>query len=708
MKWIVKNTPPQDVKNLQEKYNLGLIFAELLAGRGVKKAEDIKFYLENDISFLENPFLFDEMETFCDRITQAAEEEEKVHIFGDRDVDGMTSTALLATELRNMGLSVSYSVPMGDEPYAFTKEAIDRIHADGVTLAITVDCGVSCNTEVEYAESLGIDFLITDHHIAPPELPLAVAIINPKVESSSYPYSGLAGVGVVAKCIWALRFSLTDYYKESFILLHAMPTEADTVLIEAAKVENLIVKERIAEEIVPGVLRTNSSRLISFLNCSLPVFVLDKDSELEQLKKAFPKADIYLQEFRDKFEKALPAIKDKSLFALSQVSKFARYNSPRSELDTLIGLFSAYVRITNPPLYKDYLKIMDLVAIGTISDLMPMTGENRILVRNGLQELEKAERVSLTGLLLQQNLLGRKISATDVSWQISPFLNAAGRMGMPDIAINMLLSKDKNKAGEYASELIRLNRERQKAGENCWTRLYPVAKQSYEVFAGKFVLVNDDNIPRGITGIFATRLQKTFGVPTMVITKTSDGRSVGSLRSPKNFNCHDFLQGYSDLLDDFGGHNFAGGFTMNPQKTDELAKRIANDIDFFDIAPQEDETLEIDVVIPKELFTEKIIKIVDLMEPYGEQNPILVFVIEGAVIKDLTAMTNQKEASSNHLRMNLQYGQYKWPAVFWSAGQRAGRDFSEGDTVNVAFRLGHNYFRNQDLLQITVLDIKRC
>ncbi len=707
MKWNNKKASVEVVRSLQEKFNLPLILAQILAVRGVRDPEDVKYYLEKDISFLENPFLFRDMDSFADRVLDAVEEKERVHVFGDRDVDGITSTALLVTELRRMGLTVSWSVPMGDEPYAFSREAIDKVHEEGTTLCLTVDCGISCAAEIAYAATLGIDFLVTDHHIAPPVLPEACAIINPRIPDSGYPYNGLAGVGVVAKCIWALRFAQTKYYKERFILLHSMPTEGGTIAIEAVKLENLVQTDRIAEEVVPALLSADKSRILKFLDCGLPVFVLDKAGEVEQLKKAFPRVDIYVQDLRADFEKVLPATRGRSLFELSGASRFGLYSPLRSELDTLIGLYAAYIRITTPSIYREYIKIMDLVAIGTISDLMPMTGENRILVRTGLKQLEKNERTSLQGFLAMQNLLGRQISGTDVSWQISPLINAAGRMGQPDVAIKMLLAENRIEADSLASRLQELNKERQKAGETCWSRLYPAARKSWEDTGGKLVLVMDSNIPRGITGIFATRLEKAFRSPAMVITQTQDSRAVGSMRSPKNFNCHNFLQGYSDLLDDYGGHNFAGGFTTDSVRIQTFVKRVMNDVDYMDIEPLEEDAIDIDAVIPEGLFTEGIIKIVDMMEPYGEANPTLVFEIKGATIENLTAMTNQKDAGSNHLRMNISYGSYKWPAVFWAAGERAGRDFCDGDRVNVAFRLGHNYFRGQDTLQLTIQDIKR-
>ena len=707
MKWKIRQAAYEDIKALQDRFGLNLVSAKILAGRGVCAPENARFWLESDISFLHNPFSFEDMEMFCDRILQAVEDNEKVRVFGDRDVDGITSTALLVTELRQMGLDASYTVPMGDDPYGMTEDSVRQAIADGVTLAITVDCGISCFKEIDYAQSHGLDVLVTDHHIPSCDLPPASAIIDPKVPGCGYPFESLAGVGVVAKCIWAMRFAQSRFYRSPVILLHSYPGN-DTVVIEAARIENLQVTGRITEEVVPGMLPEHNSRLVKFLSSGTPIYVLDRDEEMIQLKKAFPKADIYTAELRGEFEKALPGIRGKSLFALSQVSRFALYTQVRSELDTLIGLFGAYVRATTPMLYKEYQNLMDLVAIGTISDLMPMKDENRILVKAGLKVLETNPRDSLRPFLSMQNLLGRKLSTTDVGWQISPLLNASGRLGRPDEAIDMLLSKDQVSALEHAQELNRLNKERQRLGEEAWSRLQGKAKKSYESFGTKMVLVNDTNIARGITGIIATRLLKAFRCPAIVITATDDGRAIGSMRSNSGFNCHDFLSNYADIFEDYGGHAQAGGFSLSPDKVDELCIRISEDVDYIDCPDTEqEEILDIDAVLGTEDMRENLIKTVERFEPYGEQSNPLLFLVEGARVENIMSMQNSKDPAHAHLRVTISYGSLQWPCVFWSAGQRVGSDFSEGEIVDVVFKMGRNYYKNQELIQLTVMDMRR-
>ena len=696
----------QDIRSLQEHFNLKCLTAKVLAGRGITESRDVKFYLENDISFLHNPFEFEDMELFCERILQAVENSEKVRVFGDRDVDGITSTSLLVTELRRLGLDVSYTVPMGDEPYGVTRDTIDAALSDGIGLAITVDCGISCFDEVNYARSKGLDFLITDHHIAGEYIPNAVAIIDPKIEGCGYPFRDLAGCGVVLKCIWALRFSMTSYYNNPVILLHALPGN-NTVIIEAARIENMTVSGRISEEVCPGVLPAENSRILKFLACGLPIFVLDSETEMKQLRKAFAGADINIIDLRQEFEKYLLVVKGKSLFELNNISRFALYSRVRSELDTLVGLYYAYIRSSNPLLYRNFVTLTDLAAIGTISDLMPMCDENRIIVRNGLKQLEVNTRPGLLPLLGMQNLLGHRISTTDISWSVSPLINAAGRLGKPDIAIKMILSENSNNAFELTNSLNSLNKERQKMGEEAWKRIISDANRFFESSGSKMVLVHDSKIPRGITGILATRLQKTFKAPSIVITTTEDNRYLGSIRSSSSFNCHDFMSRYSDLFADFGGHDCAGGFTLLPDKCEEFIARISEDIDTMDCPEEPENTVDIDAVISENEFETGLMNLVEQMEPYGEQNPPLTFMIKGARIENVASMSNSRDPGNNHVRMTINYGSYRWPAVFWSSGNRLNRDFGEGEVVDIVFRMARNYYKNQESIQLTVVDIRR-
>ncbi len=706
MEWKKKAVASQDVKHLHEQYGLDLLCSSIMVRRGLTSSDQVKFHLESELTYLHNPFLFDDMEEVVDRINGAVSEGELVRVFGDRDVDGITSTALLVQELQRLGIDVSYKLPEGDEPYGLTMEGVDTAYEDDVTLIITVDCGISNNSEIAYAKTLGIDTIVLDHHLAGEELPPALAIIDPKVSGCGYPFEHLAGCGVVAKVIWALRFSQTDFYHEECILLHAQPGH-DTIIIQAMKVENLVIIDRVIEEINPGLLSPTQSKVLKFLTAGVPILVLDAASELAQLRQAFGKGvEIHLVDMRPEMESVMPVIKGKSIFALSNLSRALKYSvHGRDELQVLFSLFSAYSIKKHPLLDTGYDAILDLVAIGTIADLMPMEDENRILVKRGLKVLAAAKREALLPLFTMQNLIGKVLSTSDISWQISPVINASGRMGRPSLAVDMLLAPDLSVAERLAGELLALNKERQKMGEDAWERLVPQAKDSYEQTGSKLVMVEDASLSRGITGVMASRLMKQFNAPAMVLATIGGTRVSASMRSPVDFNVREFLSVFEDLFLDFGGHACAAGFSMDVQNLPVFKKRVADRIDHMEGMDELDESILIDCTLPVAYMTPDIIKVVEFFEPFGQNNPPLVLMMEGALIEDIQFLNNNK-GGPRHLKLTLSFGEYKWPALYWSSADRVGRDFDKGSEVDVAFRLGRNYYRNQATLQITILDLK--
>lgn len=706
MVWKKLPVSAQEMRRLHEQYGLDVLSASILARRGQTSSEQVKFFLEQELTYLHNPFLFDDMEEVVDRINEAVAEGEKVCVIGDRDVDGITSTALLVQELRSMGLDVSYQLPEGDDPYGMTLSGVDKAHEDKVTLMITVDCGISNFAEIAHAHSLGIDTIVLDHHISGNTLPPALAIIDPKMPGSGYPFEHLAGCGVVAKVIWALRFSQTDFYREECLLLHAQPGH-DTIIIQAMRIQNLLVIDRVIEEVNPGLISVSQSKVLAFLSCGLPILVLDAQAELVQLKQAFgKKVDVHLVEMRPQMEAVMPVMKNKGLFALSNLSRAIKYSSfGRDELQVLYTLFIAYCMKRYPSLDSDYESILDLVAIGTVADLMPMEDENRILVKRGLKVLTQGRRESLLPLFSMQNLLGKQLSTSDISWQISPVINASGRMGKPSVALEMMLSTDPGQAEELAGQLLRLNKERQKLGEDAWTRLLAMAKESFEASGSKLVVVEDSTLSRGITGVMASRLLKQFNAPAIVLATVGEERVSASMRSPDSFNAREFLSRFSDLFLDYGGHACAGGFSMDVSQLKVFKQRVMDEIDTMDCLPEEVEEVTIDCTLPEAYMTPDIIKVVEFFEPYGEKNPPLVLLMEGAVIENIQVMNN-KNGSVQHVKMTLAFGQYKWPALYWSAADRIGKDFDVGTAVDIVFRLGRNYFRNQESLQITIIDLK--
>ncbi|MDC7245455.1 MAG: single-stranded-DNA-specific exonuclease RecJ [Sphaerochaetaceae bacterium] len=710
--WKKESISVDSVRSLHENFGVDYISATLLARRGVDDKKSLKYYLESDLSYLHNPFLFDEMEDFVMRVAQAKEEGEKVRVFGDRDVDGITSTALLVEFLGSMGIEVSHRLPKGDEPYGLTVPGIDEALQDDVTLIITVDCGISNIEEVEYAQSKGIDVLITDHHIAGDIVPDAIAIIDPKIEECSYPFTHLAGCGVVAKVIWAVSFAMSDFFQQEIFLFHAYPGNTEkgkeTVIIEAVKMRNLLEIERMVEEVVPGILDVHQSRIISFLNSNLPIFALDVETERRLITRAFgTKIDIHIGELRQLLSATIPQIGSHSLFSLHRMSKSVKYSQRMSELDVLFSLFVTHVTRSIPYLRDKYEYIFDLVALGTIGDLMPMKDENRIMVKRGLALLNSHTRSSLIPLMTAQKLMGKQISTTDVSWQITPIINASGRMGTPEVALELLLSTKQDHAQTCSEQLLRLNKERQKMGEDSWNSLLPKAKNKYEEFEQKFLVVEDKNVNRGLTGIMASRLLRQFGVPSMVIAHIDENRLTGSMRSPTYFNIREFLSLFEDLFIDYGGHRCAGGFSIEKKNLPVLHERLSSAIEAMQRETDEEDTVTIDLELPPKYLTPEIISLVELFEPYGEGNPPIQFLISKTTIEEIRYLQNSRSNGVNHVKLTIRYGEYRWPAIFWNGSQIISESFQEGDEVDIVFRMGRNYFRNNETLQLTVIDIRK-
>jgi single-stranded-DNA-specific exonuclease len=374
----------------------------------------------------------------------------------------------------------------------------------------------------------------------------------------------------------------------------------------------------------------------------------------------------------------------------------------------LFSLFTAYVLKSVPGLSTEYEKILDLVAMGTIGDLMPMVNENRILVRTGMRMMTEGVRKELLALMTMQNLVGKQLSTSDIGWQLTPVINASGRLGRPDVAVNMLLAKDMRSCEEFAGELMRLNKERQKQGEDSWGRLLPKARNSHGDFDGKFLMVEDATVSRGLTGIMASRLLRQFNVPSMVIAHLDNERVTGSIRSPQHFNVRDFLSTFEDLFLDFGGHRCAGGFSMEYKHLDALRSRIVQAIDLVESRDGiEDEPVLIDAELPPDYLTPKLISLVEIFEPYGEGNPPLQFLIRGANVEELQLLNRSKGSGAAHVKMQLQYGGFRWPALYWNGADDVGSVFNEHDEVDVVFRMGRNYFRNNETLQLTVVSVQK-
>ncbi|MDR1626239.1 MAG: single-stranded-DNA-specific exonuclease RecJ [Spirochaetia bacterium] len=690
------------VRKIAERYGLDLITASILARRGIEDPQEMLFYLESDPRFLHNPFLFVEMEDAVDRILAAKEEGEKVLVFGDRDVDGITSIALLVRALAALGIDVSWRLPLGDEPYGLTLQAVEDFAAQNGTLIVTVDCGISNLREIARALELGIDTVVVDHHNPPEELPRACAILNPKVEDSGYPFRDLAGCGVAAKLVWALRFAGTGLYNQSFTLLNVRPGN-DSYVLEAVLMRNLVVMDSITEILSPGIVTVEGGRLAKFF--AGHVLVFGAKAQKEMLRKIFTRADIGLFDMAPEITKVFPGIQGKSLLRLRETSRLGLFQEEApGELDVFVDLYTSWVIKSNPKLSGDYSALFDLVALGTIADMMPVCNENRIIVRSGLEVLNSARpRDGIRELMRLQDILGKSLSARDVAWQISPPLNATGRMGEPDRAVRLLLSDSQEERDTLARGIVDLNDQRKKIVDDMWEAILPDARESLEGNDGKFVLVCDSRIHRGITGLLAQRLVKFFDVPSAACA-VLDGKVIGSLRSTRGYGALSFLEKCADILAEYGGHDFAAGFNFSSDRIPGFRKRLEDLVPGIILGEKDEEKICVDAELPPKFLRPDVEGVLKFFAPHGEGNPALTFMTAGVVVEDISFIGRDKD----HTRLLVRAGEHAWPAVFWNSAERVGRDFDRNDRVDILYQVEKNYFQNKETLRLAVIDIKRC
>lgn len=707
LRYSMKRVAPEVVRRFCERYKTDLTCANIFARRSITAPGEVRYYLENGLNWLHSPFLFKDMEEAVERILALKEEGGRIVIFGDRDADGVTSSALLGLELEGMGLDVVTMLPEGDEPYGISMDAVSRIIDAGASLVITVDNGVGAVDEVAALNDAGIDVIVTDHHIAGEELPDALAVIDPKVPGCGYPFEHLAGCGVASKFVWALRFAQTPLYKSHVILLHAEPGpgEDTTTIVQAVELYNLVETDRVVEELPNGAVDFSRSRLVRLLTRGLPIMVLDKDVELRQLRKAFgPGVDISLVDIRKELDAVIPRSRGRSLFELTTESRAALYADGHPEIEALLSLFTSCCIYKHPSLSRDYVKMLDLVAVGTVADMMPLVDENRILVRLGLKELGRMSRPSLIQLLSAQGLANHPITAHDIAWNISPVINSAGRLGCPSVALSLLKASDPQDCYDLTHKLLDLNKERQKLGDDAWQGARGKAKESLESFGSKFILLDIDT-PRGLTGVLATRtLKENPQVPgVVVLSAEEDGRVSASMRSRGSLNCRDFLSLLKDHMLDFGGHKYAGGFSMAGESKEAFKACLEEEVMKMDYSIDEDE-LAVDSLISDADMNLNLIRTVELFEPYGEANPPLAFMHSGGKVVDIITLG---DVSKGNIKVNVQIGKTVWPCLWWGARLDPGFDISIGDRLTIIFRMNRNYYRGVGNVQLTILQAKK-
>jgi len=709
MKWAKKDISAEKVKEISLKYNCDLLTASILERRGINTGDSVRYFLEDDIMSLRNPFALNGMEDAVERILAAREEGEKVLVFGDGDVDGITGTALLAGYLEGIGVDVSWRIPTGDESYGLSMKAVEDFAAKDGTLIITVDCGISRFTEIKRAAELSVDVIVTDHHEPQDELPQALVIINPKLKNSSYPFRNLSGCGVAFKLVCALRFAQTsELYGQQICLLNTRPVNGAWV-IEIAKMRNLLVFDTLTETIVPGMISVGETRLPSYLK-GQHILCWDAPLHKQTFIKLFGSGvEFGLMDISAQISKEIPQIAGQSLLRIKELSKTAKYSDRElSELDVLVNLFTSYAKICdkNSADTENENADIQLAALGTIADIMPLLDENRIIVRRGIECLEKKPRQGLSQLLQKLDLAGRHFETKDISWKLCPAINAARRMGCAQTAADLFFEKDLMKRERLAGELASMNEKRKDLEEETWAVVESMAYRNFDEYDEKFVLVFSEKINRGVAGLMAQRAVRCFNVPAMAVSMGEE-ICTGSLRSARGYNICVLLDQCGDLFIDSGGHKAAGGFSIMMKNWDafiERLKKTASAIEFE--KGTEEEVIQIDAELPHEYLSPDLLKLVDRFEPYGHDNEQLVFMTKNIIVREINFIGRPE---AKHVKLTLDAGKYKWPALYWQSADRViNKEFAVNDKVDIVFNISRDYYRRNEIPQIMIMDLRKC
>jgi single-stranded-DNA-specific exonuclease len=542
------------------------VVARLLCQRGLSDPEQADRFLNPSLDHLHDPMLLADMGVAVDRIMGAIARREKIAIHGDYDVDGVTSTVILRRALELLGGEVIHFIPERlKDGYGLQPVAIERLHADGVALVISVDCGIRGAEAGRRARELGVDLIITDHHEPDSELPPALAIINPKRTDCSYPDKYLAGVGVALKVVQAL-------------------------CARAGR-----------DKLMPGFIK--------------------------------------------------------------------------------------------------------VAAIGTLADVVPLVGENRVIAKLGLELLTKGpHKVGLRALIDVCGLTGKTIDSYHIGFLLAPRVNAAGRMSTPDIAARLFLADDETLAEEVRQLALQLDGENVKRQEE-EAEILAVAKKIVqtdpEVGARSILVVAGDGWHRGVIGIVASKLMDTFHRPAIVLS-VEDGIAHGSCRSFSRFDMLGALERCAHLLTRFGGHKQAAGLTLDAGRIRELRAAV-NEVADETLGPDDlMPRLRIDGALAFREITGGVAAGVLSLAPFGAGNPRPVFAARGVEIID-----GPRKLKERHLKMSLKQEGRIFRAVAWRAAERHDFLADNKAALDVAFSLEQNHYNGNTYVELTLADLKK-
>ncbi|MFH1282572.1 MAG: single-stranded-DNA-specific exonuclease RecJ [bacterium] len=648
-KWILKNRNEELIDLLEKNIQLPKTIIQLLTLKGLDSQEKIVNFLNPSVRKLNTPFKFFGMEEVVLRLKKALQDKEKIMVYGDRDVDGITALSIMVYTLRLLGGDVEWYLNR-DEGYGVSEKILKEFVKKGVTLVVTVDCGITAIQEVDFLVSQNVDVIVTDHHQPKEKLPNAFAVINPHVRNSLYPFSELAGCGVSFKVMQALMYSFArDFGKKMLFITYNAEREILFKLYKNGVQISEVYK-------IKGESKTDKDLLASIIEDADELFFVDV-VQYEKMRLIFPNIFSTL-------------LKQKVVNYLGERFPVSRYL--REEEKEMVSL----ERLNELYLFEEFIfdlrmrhylyQTVDLVALGTLADMVPMIDENRILVNLGLKILQKTRNLGLRTLLKQLRLSvdGTSIGSKEVTWKIIPTLNSCGRCQKPEIAVNLLLGEFESEVQGVVNKILEINELRKELQKKNKKYFEECLENEYDSERDKFLFLYAEDLDHGVTGIVANGLLRRFQKPVFLLIKI-ENEIHGSVRSPQNIAVLPILEKCSRFLSNYGGHQCAAGFRLAPENLSSfrnaLTEVFGSDIFPLDISPK--------INVDAEYFDRQIdwdfLNILDKFEPFGVDNKEPIFLLKKVKIKKI----DQLGVNKNHLRINLEFGGKRYVGMGWDFGE---------------------------------------
>lgn len=558
--WKHEEIKAENIKRLSAEWGYEPIIVKLLLERGIETKEEAEVFLYPEVEHLHDPFLLEGMQAACDSIRLSMEKKENIWIFGDYDVDGITSIAVMIRCFEQLNYPVSYYIPhRQDEGYGLSLSGMDKLIDQKASLMITVDCGITAVEEIAYAKKKGLRCIVTDHHECHDELPDADAVINPK--RGDYPFKMLAGCGVALKLAQAL----------------------------------------LGDEFLP---------------------------------------------FFD--------------------------------------------------------KVVDIVALGTIADIVPLVDENRIFARKGLERMPNTSNPGVQALLEEAQLRDKEVNSGHVGFVIAPRINASGRIGNPSISVEMLVEKDYYKALEIAKKLTELNTERQSQERLIYEEAVEYIEKNIDLTQEKLLIAVGEGWHSGIIGIVASKLVEKYSRPVIVMSK-ENGFVKGSARSVDGVSIFQLLSSQKHLMEKFGGHDQAAGLTValehfNHFKTSLLAYAKLH-VEWAQLVPVQ----KVSGILHPKMINHQLIEKIEQLKPFGMGNSKPQFSFYDLTIETFKAIGKEQ----SHLKLQVFDGMRLYDALAFNRADLIGR-LNRKESIHLLIHLEKNSFMGVEKIQFLVKDMMKA